>query len=365
LRVVRLDNFDQIQDYGVDWNELVSSSLDNHVFLTSEWLTTWWKHYGKNRELILLALEDDGKICSVAPLMGSTFPAFGMKLKRIEFMGSPASDYHTFIISNPAADKLNLILEYVKQNFRKYDCVELIEMPEESKTYLALKQAQKAYAMKEANLDNCPYVPLSGTFEEYLKTLSSNRRQLLGRWERKLMKEHRVGYRLFSDPSTVEEGMLNLFDLHQKSKVKRGLKGLFADETFRNFHLEIAKVFAAKNLLFLGGFTLDDKPISSEYGFIYDGKLYYYLNDYDPVYAQYGVGNLGTKYVFKTCFERGLREVDFMRGGEEYKQHWKTVNRRNVMLYSVKWKLTPRAYYFARNHKSLFAFTQKLINKRY
>ena len=53
-----------------EWDALLRSSHSNGLFLTWEWISTWWRIYGDGRALHLLAARDDGgRLIGLAPLM--------------------------------------------------------------------------------------------------------------------------------------------------------------------------------------------------------------------------------------------------------------------------------------------------------
>lgn len=43
------------------WDDLLKRSIDNNVFLTWEWLSAWWKHYGAGKRLLLVIVTEDDK----------------------------------------------------------------------------------------------------------------------------------------------------------------------------------------------------------------------------------------------------------------------------------------------------------------
>ena len=133
----------------------------------------------------------------------------------------------------------------------------------------------------------------------------------------------------YSDVPSCAEGMQLLFKLHQKRWKSKGLPGAFADTNFRNFHLEIAKIFAQRRQLGLFLLKLSDEPAAAIYGFKDQAKFYLYLSGFDPDYSEYRVGNQIIGYVMENCIKEELSEFDFMRGGEEYKSLWKTLSRWN------------------------------------
>ena len=345
MKVVQLDSFDEIREFGIHWNNLVESSKDNHIFLTLEWLATWWKYYRAHRELVLLAVKDNDKVLAVAPLMESTYELFGFKLRKIEFIGTPASDYHSFILTEKSPSCVRMFLDYINGYSNAWDCMELKEIPENSETANALRtMPEEPLKLKERVLNICPSVPLSNTFEEYFQKLGKNMRKNLRRWEKRLKKEHKVKFKMYYEIGSVEETMNTFFELHQKRWQSESYSGLFVNQTFRDFHLEAAKRFAEKGWLCLCFLTVDDEPVSAVYAFEYGQKVGGYLTGFDPEYSKHRVGHLAFMHLIKNCIKRGLKELDFMRGGESYKNLWNPLIRRNIELRAIRGKPIPKVY---------------------
>ncbi len=345
MRVIHLNRFEQIREFGICWNDLLDSSKDNHVFMTWEWLTTWWKHYGSDRKLILLIVEDNKKVLAAAPLMETTYRLFGLKLRNIEFVGTPSSDYHTLILTEKNLACARMLVNYVRERLTTWDCIELKDIPEESETARILRSIRREQLkLKERRFDLCPYIPLPERLEEYLLRLGKSTRKKLGQWERRLRREHKVEIKNYDDIGSVEEAMKTFFDLHQKRFQSIGLPGLFANKTFQNFHLEVARRFAERRWLRLYFLTVDDNPISADYAFSYRNRLYDYLSGFDPKYSRYGAGNLSTKHLVRISIEEGLKEFDLMRGDHPYKIHWSTMDRANIELSATRWRPIPKIY---------------------
>ena len=352
MKVIHLNSFEQILEFGVYWDELLDGGKDDHVFMTMEWLTTWWKHYSDNRKLLLLIVEDEKRVLAVAPLMETTYKLFGLKLQMIEFVGTPHSDYHAFICLEKSLVCLRMLMSYVRECLTTWDCIELKDIPENTETARILKLISgEPMELEERKLDLCPSIPLPQTFEEYFRKLGKTTRKRLRQGKRKLGSNHKVEFRRYDEIGSVEESMKTFFDLHQKRFQSKGAPGLFVDETFRNFHLEVAKRFAEKGWLRLYFLTVDDEAVSAVYAFLYKSKLYYYLSGFDPKYSKYGVGNLTTKNLVRIGIEEGLKELDFMRGGHLYKTHWNTVIRRNIELSTIRCNPVAKAYeWFVRSN---------------
>lgn len=364
MRVIQLDSFDQIGEFGVRWNDLLKNSRDNNIFMTWEWLTTWWKYYRTNRELVLLIVEDNRKIIAAAPLMVSTYRLFGFRLGIMEFIGTPAADYHAFMLAERSLSCARAFLSYIKEHLVTWDCMALKEIPGDTETASVLRASSKApLKLKERPLDLCPSILLPSTFEEYFRYLGRAKRKKLGQWERRLKREYKMEIKMYDDIGSVEAAMKAFFDLHQRRWQAKGSAGLFVDEAFRAFHLDVAERFAEREWLRLYFLTVDDEPVSAWYAFSYGDKLYSYLSGFDPRFSDYGVGNLIIGHLVKTCIEKGFKEFDFMRGGHPYKSQWNTTIRRNIELSATRWKPVPKAYEWLVRSNILPSLSGRLRNR--
>jgi CelD/BcsL family acetyltransferase involved in cellulose biosynthesis len=65
--VRRLSGFDDPLVAGHAWDRLLASSATDVIFLTREWLRTWWHTVGAG-DLLLLAAVEDGRCVALAPL---------------------------------------------------------------------------------------------------------------------------------------------------------------------------------------------------------------------------------------------------------------------------------------------------------
>ena len=76
-----------------EWNELLSDSRSESVFLTWEWLHTWWNHLAGDDRLALLTVRSESELIAIAPFKTSGSGSFG--LSRLSFLGTGrvGSDY--------------------------------------------------------------------------------------------------------------------------------------------------------------------------------------------------------------------------------------------------------------------------------
>lgn len=356
MAILEFQRFDEHNDFETWWNRLLANSLDNHPFLTYEWLTLWWKHFGNGKELKLFTLENEGKVSLVVPVMYSTCKVLGSKRTKVEFVASGDSDYQSFIVTNfqEAAKGMNQLIEDIMEDSNDADCVTFNEVPEDSVTAKLLEDIEaKCVGTSHSATSSCPYVALPNNYEIYSQTLGSNMRRNLKVWEKQALKDYRVEFVKYDEIGTVDEGMKIFFNLHQKRQVVKGNFGVFSSDYQKSFHEELANAFAKKGWLDLFFLTFNDKPVSAIYSYEYNGKLFAYLCGFDPEYAKYRPGHLAFKNLIKYGIDKKLKEVDFLRGDEEYKSRWRAQVRNNSEFRIQKRGLKNRFFNWTKNSRSL------------
>jgi CelD/BcsL family acetyltransferase involved in cellulose biosynthesis len=351
MKIVEIHSLADFTNGRTIWNDILDR-YDHSVFSTWEWLSNWWKHFGNDRRLALLLAESGNDIRGIAPLMYSVHRMFGLRQGKIEFVGTPDADYHEFLLDKNDKECVKLFIEYVKNAFDRWNCIELVDIPEGASFLPALREISRVLEPNHM----CPYIRLPESYDAFLSTLSSRKRKNLRHSSNLLHRRYDVELIDCSRSELIYDGMNTFFQLHQQRWESAGSHGVFANSKHRSFHLDIARSFSKRGWLGLFLLKLSGTPVAAHYGFKYKGKFFYYLSGIDPKYYRLSVGAILTSLVIADCIENGFREFDFMRGAEEYKSHWNTQNRwnhkaiiaRQGLLEDMKYRLY-NAYWFQAN----------------
>jgi hypothetical protein len=51
------------------WNKLLERSGSNTIFLTFEWISTWWKNFGAHHRLFIALVRKENEVIGIFPLM--------------------------------------------------------------------------------------------------------------------------------------------------------------------------------------------------------------------------------------------------------------------------------------------------------
>lgn len=317
--------------------QAVLQRCDHTIFSTWEYLSTWWKYYGKNANLKVLLAQENRETLSIAPLMISNYTVSHLgSLHKLQFLGH-GSDCADFIIPNENTKFLELFLDDLLQ-FSEWDILELEGINEESTSARTLLDLQNNYTPKLELNDwfSNYYVSLSNSFNVFINGLRRKLRRELDRTMRRLVENYKVEFTTQHDFNSVEVAMETFFDLHQMRWKSKGEDGVFANEVNRDFHISLAKTFNEKGWLALYFLTVDDEPISAVYTFDYNQKKYACLSGLDPEFRKFGVGNLLHKHIIEECFRKRFREYNLGRGFMQYKTQWATGVRKNLGMTITK-----------------------------
>jgi CelD/BcsL family acetyltransferase involved in cellulose biosynthesis len=307
LCVERLSGLDAAE---ADWESLAERA--DNMFATREWLSTWWRHFGRGELRLLGCRRRDGSLAAIVPLYGSRFgPA-----RVLRFLGHGPSDQLGPICDSAdrAAVARALRRALSEGLLGGWDLLlgEQLLGEEGWSTLLggAVARRESSHVLRARGR----------SFEEVLASRSKNFRQQVRRRERKLLREHRLRYRLADDPEWLQRDLTLLFELHAARWGERG-SAAFSPER-RAFHREFARLALESGWLRLWLAEVDGAPVAALYGFRFAGSELYYQSGRDPAWDRYAVGFVLLAHAVRAALEDGTPEYRLLRGDEPYKRRF-------------------------------------------
>jgi CelD/BcsL family acetyltransferase involved in cellulose biosynthesis len=313
-----------------EWNVLLKTSASDTVFLTHEWLSSWWRHLSAGRRLSILLARENGDLIGILPVARRQPQYVRMMPALLEFLGSGVigSDYLDLIArKGREADVSGAFAAYLHSRgimlqfsqLRTGDCMV-------SQLVNNLQRYQWTAAHTKLNI--CPYIDLSGlTWERYLANLGSNVRKNINRYLRILPSSFEMRLACAREVGEVDDALDILIELHRKRWDDTGLSEAFQTPDVIAFHRSFARLAAAEGWLRILVLWLNGQPAASLYGLRYGPTFYFYQSGFDPAFRKHSVGVATMGLAIKTAIEEGASEYDFLHGDEEYKFHWASANR--------------------------------------
>jgi hypothetical protein len=158
-----------------EWNEVLQSSDADCLFLTWEWLYTWWKHLARDRRLFIVVVRSDDKMIGIAPLARTVSRGAGvLALRSLEFLGTGVvgSDYLDIIVrggaKREALDALATCLARERAVLRLAQCRKRASAAEA----LADMLRSSGWGDCRRTTEACPFIRLAGhSWDSYLASL--------------------------------------------------------------------------------------------------------------------------------------------------------------------------------------------------
>jgi CelD/BcsL family acetyltransferase involved in cellulose biosynthesis len=309
-----------------EWTELLHSSAADNIFLTWEWLFTWWKHLAGARTLHLVLVRSGGTLLAIAPLARSApRVAHVLTVPSLEFLGSGTvgSDYLDIIVRRGAEDEaLSELHTYLRHAGFVLDLAQ-INAESSAARVVAGQLIRSGWRSISRATGVCPYIPLEGhTWDSYLATLGAEHRYNFHRRLKNARRSFRLHFHAACTPRECRAALDHLIALHNRRWQGHGGSDAFARPEIVRFHHEFAQLALEQQWLRLFVLDLDDRPVAALYGLFYQRVFSFYQSGYDTRYRKQSAGLLAMGLAIKSAVEDGAREYDLLHGDESYKFHW-------------------------------------------
>lgn len=307
-----------------EWNRLLACHPNPSVFLTFEWLSTWWEHFKAGRDLFIVVAERDGRVDGIAPLAIKRGPLG----RRLQFLGHPGSDYSDFIMAGDDTEVLDRLLVPLLRGGR-WDLAALGGVSGDAPHFPALAARWESL---QPNARCCgtvpaPYLAIQGSWDLYCRGL---RKKLVADTHRQFRRLQEIGAPDFGH-CEGSHGIASLVDEMVRLKRARyratGARDIFTDGRIAAFYQDVADKLLLRGWLDLSYLRLNDTLLAIHFGFIYGSRFFYYMPSFRQDYARYSPGRLLVHHLVKRAFETGLREFDFLTGDDREKYEWTGASR--------------------------------------
>jgi CelD/BcsL family acetyltransferase involved in cellulose biosynthesis len=359
------------------WNELLKKSHDNTIFLTWDWVYTWWKYFGHSDQIHIITVYDGHELISILPTSMKIYDCFFFRIRVLENICSTDTDHGGIISIRNNDEVYGLILNYFNELisekcylirfshvFQNNDLINILKLNSTDST---------SFKVLKTELTSSPYILLPHNWEIYNKRLSKKKRKNLGWSSRALSKNHEIKFELYDAPDDkISETMNLFFKIHKQRWNDKKLTSRFYDNNIVNFYNEITNNFLNNGWMDISLLYVDDEAISIVWAFKYNRVYYYMTPTFDPTkYKKYSVGNMHLSKLIKTNIENNYIKFDFLKGMEPYKLNWTNDYKTNyqLTLFSTFWGqlrlnvLRIFLFYDLNKHRKISESFRLLINK--
>lgn len=333
IDVSRIDNAEELLGLSKEWNKLLESCSHRNIFMTFEWIYSWWKHFGKGRNLYVLVASEEGQIKGIAPLMVSKIKNVGIRARKIEFIGMPLSDYSDFIIDYRDIKKGDEILQafcdFLKSNKKDWDLINLNRIQEGSPTLKIFRSIRKPSRLSGGF--SCDFAPrlvrgpssIKDNKQRVHKELRQDNKDPEKSMGRSVKRFLRDGKGKLTSCNNNKEGCSEKIELIFSQHIKRWegtpTTSMFNDENHREFFIEVMDLLMPKGLADIIYLPFNEKPAAFLLVFMYNDVFCDYMSTSDSSLSRYSPGRVLLKLSMDSEISSRYGVYDFMRGNHRYK----------------------------------------------
>jgi hypothetical protein len=337
------------------WNELSSLEMQwnaltgNMPFRSWDWLATWWKHYGTGatdagtneqpqtaeKQLYVLAVYgQDGHgdspagklpLIGIAPWFLDRSVIHGNVLRWLG-SGEVCTD-HLSLICRPEHRQqvASAVANELTSNRDDWDRIDLgaVDADDPAIAELIIAFEERDCLVSRHPADACWLLELPATWDDYLASISKSHRKQLRQLERRVLESERIHWHRVTSAGELAAAWEILVDLHQRRRKSLGGPGCFASRQFHDFHREVTQRLLARRQLRMSWLELDGSPAAAEYHVADSSTTYAYQGGVDPDRLAEEPGRLSTILCLRAANAEGHSRIDFLRGDEPYKAHWR------------------------------------------
>lgn len=286
------------------WRNLAVEA--GNVFGTPEWVSTWWRHFGAGRRLLVTACRGrDGRLVAVLPL----YLWSGRPFRVARFIGHGPGDALGPVCRGEDRAAVAVALSHALEDWG----VSLLV----SENVPAEEGWSALLGAKTVEHEASPVLSIEGrSWEALLASWSKNLRSQVRSRERKLARDHHVEFRLAESPDRLEQDLDTLYALH-RARWPDG-SGFNRAESF---HRRFAALALARGWFRLWLLEVDGNALAAWYGFRFANVESYYQagRSADPAWEQYRLGFVLLAHSIREAAADGAAEYRFLRGDEDFK----------------------------------------------
>jgi CelD/BcsL family acetyltransferase involved in cellulose biosynthesis len=327
IRVTTCRSWEQLEERIPGWEAILRENQSLSIFSTPEWLGSWWKAFGSEKQMTTLAFSnEDNALMGLAPLYVEdiTSPVFG-KLAHLRFIGDGSGDSDNLdLIVRPGFKNVcaQALLHWLAQH-QDWDLCSLNTVSENSVMSSAL--------MNELERTNWPFISgtcpnskinLPESWLQYVQRLSPNFRPLVTRYPHKLARRYEVRIRRCEERNDLPTALEAFFSLHTKRWNLADQPGSFGSVERREFYQHVSQCFLHRGWLELWILQLNGAAAAAQFCFRYGDTVYALQEGFDPEFAADKVGYALRSAMLKHFIETGVARYDFLGGLAEHKQKW-------------------------------------------
>jgi len=322
-----ISSFHDLEPFAAEWDEAVIR-LGAPIYMTFDWLKTWWEFYGKEKQLRCFVFRQGQNFVALIPIYLETFGFGPLELKLARLVGAniPPKTFNPPLDAAFGVKALSEAIRYLLQT-EKCDMISFgpvsTSWPGHGCFRGALAAAGELVGRSSyQERDVQTWFQLPATFEEYLQSLSGSERKSRMKRVRHLEKEHQVASDIVSDPALLGSEFDAFVKQHASQWQAIGKSGHFAAWPHgEEYNRSLVRAQGLRGRVRFFRMLVDGRVVSNRYTFLLGRTLFSELpaRACGEPWDKLGIGGVSLLKFNESAIQAGIRDVDSGLGAYDHK----------------------------------------------
>lgn len=331
IEILTLD--EAIERYSNDWHNLVASEKLNPTILPG-WLEISVNVSDIDVPIQALIVTKGQDLLAVLPFFVTRTKYLGLPFRTVNLLSNKIS-YHADIPTKIPREKvLNSLLEKTGRWHIAHLANVVVDGPLDS----AITLIHEGMSAKTETLpvETSPYLPIDGTWDDYISTRSKKFRYKLRQRDRILNEQSSLSLKTFSDGVQSNEIVKQLLKIEASSwKAQYGLD-ISRRANERRYYELLLPYLATLGALHVDMLFFEEEPIAYSLCCSWNGWFGQLKTSFDEKYSEISPGSIVIDASIAAAFRTKAEEFDFLGDTDNHKRAWTEFTRTHCdrLIYS-------------------------------
>ncbi|MEH1838760.1 MAG: GNAT family N-acetyltransferase [Nostoc sp.] len=337
LKVQIVEKLEELKLHADSWNQLAFEATQQLPMTSYAWISSYFEHYVEvDESWFCVFAYNDSELVGVLPLIVTPQRFFGFKFS---FLVTRRSSQSCSLDIVAALGIENIVIPALIDAARQFCPYHLgmvfNRLPENSPTIEALESMSDISLIKELDWMMGANLKITGSFDEYWKTLSGNLRSTIKRSGKKLYQLEGVKTIFLKGSEATEKYLSQLIEVEAASW--KGTKGklIASSSTDISFYTNLTRRLSEAGWLEWQLLEVEGKTIAINLAIKLKRSIIIWKLAYDESYAKFSPGTILFEQVVKSAYTDKVDEINLISDFSWY-DNWKMDKRPhyNIKLYS-------------------------------
>ncbi len=365
-KIKLIKNRQQLDKMAKSWSDLFSRSGLSNMYLTYDWLYSWWLRFGEEKAhlLSIICIFDRKTLIAIAPFYIEKKNVYGLRgKKKLRLLGQNDTLFDSEKLDIIVDQKykhqdvvIDVLVDYLIKSRQFSSCV-VQGVLHENYLYRVFNQLQQQYSYVTNKKKTALSLALPfSSFEEFVTQQSLSWKSSYRSHKKIMAMTGNTEVRISNTPSNIHAGLQSLTQIvcaHQR-KLANG-KCSFDMDNYMHFYEDICDRLSIKDNIEIVSLFVEGRLLAS--------VCYYRSNDVFQVHQMASIKGDGIHFspmlllvaeIIKQGIKQRISSIDFHSNCARSKSECASAEGSNITLYNLEWQKNRSKAYFIMSAKKLY-----------